>query len=107
MKVKVYRQTGKPLDIEKCKMYEQEFKNAYDILWEKKQKDEVSIDYVRDSLIVVEAELAKKYPIYDEVELPNSAKKWKQLQMTYQSPITVAIAADTNELTLFIMDAEY
>ena len=107
MKIKLYSQTGKPTDVEAAKAYEQEFKDCYDRLWERKEAGEVSIDDMKDELAAVDAMLHEKYPMFLEVEMPKNGKAWKAFIMKYESPITIAIAEHDKKLALFLMDAEY
>jgi len=107
MKIKVYSQTGKPTDIDSALEYEKEFKARYDLLWDKKQKGEISIDDMRLELDNVDKELKSKYPMYKEVPMPKSGKQWKNMIKEFECPVTLAITEEGHELALFLMDAGY
>ena len=107
MKVKVYNQSGKPMSIEMALEYEKEFKAEYDVLWNKKLEQEITVDQMREALGELDKKLQSKYPMYDEVELPKTVKQFKNLIMSYQCPITIAITQETKELALFVMDSQY
>jgi hypothetical protein len=90
-----------------AKLYEQEFKDGYDVLWSEKESGALSLDEMRLKLIDLETALGSKYPLYKEVVMPKSGKQWKELIMASECPLVVAIAAESGELTLFKMDADY
>lgn len=107
MKVKLYSQSGKPVDLEAAKAFEETFKAEYDKLWAKKTSGEITLDEMREQLAAVEAELTLKYPMYKEVNMPKSGKQWKELIMACECPVVLAITQETKELALFKMDSEY
>ncbi len=107
MNVKVYRQSGKPMNYDNALAYEKDFKEAYDVLWNKKLSQEITIDQMREELGKLDKELQQKYPMYEEVKMPTSVKQFKNLIMSYECPITIAITQETKELALFVMDSQY
>lgn len=107
MKIKLYSQTGKPVNIENAKAFEEEFKNQYDVLWTKKEKGDISLDDMKIELDKLDKHLSSKYPMHVLVDMPNGGKKWKNLVLYYGFPITIAVTQETKELALFLMDATY
>lgn len=107
MKIKIYSQKGVPVNMDNAKEYEQKFRELYDDLWEKKTEGGISIEEFKSKLDVAEKLLQSRYPMYEEVELPKSAKKWKELSLKYGCPLMLGISQETKKLIIILMDASY
>ena len=107
MKIKLYNQSGKPVSYENAKSYEDDFKVSYDTLWASYEAKDITLDDFKAELAKLDSLLSKKYPMFENVELPSSGKQWKNLQIKYGYPIIIAIAQETKELVLFLMDSQY
>lgn len=107
MKIKVYSQTGKPTDAKAAKKYQDEFRDKYDELWEKKTNGKINIDEFKAELAEFESELKSRYPMFLQIDMPKSGKAWKELIMAFECPVTLAITEEDHKLALFLMDSGY
>ena len=84
-----------------------DFKDKYDELWKQVEAKEISIEDMKQHLAELDEVLKSKYPMYKEVPMPKSGKQWKEFIMEMGTPVTLAITQETEELAIFLMDAQY
>lgn len=100
--MKLIRYSGRPVSLENLKAHEEEFKKRYDEISEMHGPDMLKI---HESLIELDKELAQKWEVILEIDVPKSVKAWKKLIDLYEVPVLVAKSKDNpNELLLVLMD---
>lgn len=114
MKVKIFRYSGTPIDVEAKALYDADWKRVYDLAEQKADKifnkSTGSLTRVPKMIVLqrllkyAERLLLKKYNVSVEVELPKSQKAWAALVAKYQAPILVAQRSDSKGNVLIIMD---
>lgn len=107
MKVKVYSQTGRPVNPENAEKYAEDFKKGYDQYWQNYQNKKSTIEEMKQKVDQLDRELSQKYPMYETVNLPTSGKQWSQLISSFECPVILAIAEQDKKLTIFLMDSGY
>ena len=102
MKLKTYRQSGDPVQLENREKYQAEFTVMYD-----KCAEAAGLDMLKlhESVSAGETELVKKYNVEVETELPKTAKAWSALISKYEdTPLMLAKTADGKSIVLILMD---
>lgn len=100
-KIKLFRQSGTPVELESLKAYESEWKVYYDKAAERAGLDMLLLNRF---LSFGERQLIKKHGSEVEIELPKTAKAWNELCNKYACPIMAAQRQDGRGLLLVIMD---
>jgi len=114
-KVRLYRQSGKPVESAKMLEYEDEFKKLYDKAEAKADavftKEKGKLTRVPKMLIQQrmlsygERLLTIKYNVAVEEELPKSKEDVENLMNKYDGvPVMYAVNKNTNELIMLLMD---
>lgn len=115
-KVRLYRQSGKPVESAKMLEYEEEFKKLYDKTEAKADtifaKDKGKLTRVPKMLIQQrmlsygERLLTIKYNVAVEEELPKTKADIENLMLKYDGvPVMYAVNRNTNELIMLLMDS--
>lgn len=116
MKLKVYRQSGSPVNPEMQDKYTEEYRALYDKCEERAertfQKTKGYLTKVPRMLILqrmlayAERGLVKKYNGEVEVELPKTSKAWTALISKFgDTPLMLAKEQNSGKLVLILMDA--
>ena len=115
-KVRLYRQSGRPVDSAKMREYEDEFKKLYDKVESKADavfaKDKGKLTRVPKMLIQQrmlsygERLLTIKYNVAVEEELPKTKADVENLMNKYDGvPVMYAVNKNTDELIMLLMDS--
>jgi hypothetical protein len=100
MRVKMVRQSGAPVELDKLEKFDKEFKEAYDKIVDKHGND---MEKVHQELEGLDAILANKYDPIFEITLPTSGKKWKEMIDTY-GQIMVTTNLENGQPILVVLD---
>jgi len=98
--VTIIKQSGNPVDEGEAKAFLKEWKEGFDKLFEV----EGDMAVVTEKSQAYEEELREKYKIEKNIELPQSAKEWKELLDQHSSGIMVDVHVKTGELMFIILD---
>lgn len=115
-KIRLYRQSGRPVDSEKMLEYESEFKKLYDKTEAKADavftKDKGKLTRIPKMLIQQrmlsygERLLTIKYNVAVEEDLPKTKADVENLMLKYDGvPVMYAVNRNTNELIMLLMDS--
>jgi len=102
-KLKLYRQSGLPVDLSSRKAYEEAWKLFYD-----KAAERAGLDMLRLQrfLRFGERQLVRQHNVQVFVDLPQSARAWTKLIQKFEDcPIMVARSADGSEVVGVLMDS--
>lgn len=100
MKVKVARQSGMPVQLEKIEEFREEFRKEYDKLYDEYQKD---MPKLNEELSKLDERMNEKYDTIVEWDLPVNESEWKKLEADYGG-ILVTTHKDTKEIMFIILD---
>lgn len=100
MKIKIIRESGRPVKLDQLEKFEIEYKSRYDVLAADHGKNMLALE---KSLEDLDKELAPKYDTIEEIEYPKSARQFRQLIADYGNIMT-ALHAETEELVFIIID---
>ena len=103
MKVKIIRESGRPVKLEQLEKFDEDFKAAYDAIAEECGQD---MEAMHNKLDGLDAKLAEKYDTIVEIEYPKSALQFRKLLKQY-GLITMGLHASTDELVMIIKDMEF
>lgn len=115
MKLRVYRQSGSPINPESEQLYNAEYGALYDkcelkassmfVKEHGKLKRIPRMIMLQRLLRFAERSLIRKYGGNDEVELPKTAKAWTALINKYgETPLMLAKEQNSGRLVLLLMD---
>ena len=116
MKLKIYRQSGTPVDISNQEQYTIAYREMYDkceakaeLVYKKKTGKLTIVPHMimlQRLLRFAERSLVRKFNGEVVVELPKTARAWTKLVSSYgDTPIMLAREANSGGLVLIIMDA--
>ncbi len=104
-KIRLQRETGRPVELDKLEQYEAEFKAKFDVIQEAVGQDMLLF---HSQLIELDKELSAKYEQIVEVEMPKNNKQWEALLLKYECPVMVARILDPpHKLTIVICDKPF
>lgn len=115
MKIKLYRQSGTPVDVEKQQQYTEAHRAMYDRCELKADKLFAKFSralhkvphmiMLQRYLRFAERKLVRTFNGNVEIELPKSAGAWKKLISSYgDTPIMVARESTSGSIVLILMD---
>jgi hypothetical protein len=115
VKLKIYRQTGQPVDVEMQQQYTESYRTMYDRceakadkLFQKKSgylKLLPHMIMLQRYLRFAERELVRKFNGNVEIELPKSPRAWRKLIESYgDTPVMIAREQHTGGIILLLMD---
>lgn len=100
--MKTIRFSGRPVELENLKRYEDEWKSNYDAVLEKHGADMLTI---QQELAKLETELQGKYKLIENLPIPASRKQVNKMIEEYQCPIMFAKSKDApHEVVMVLMD---
>jgi hypothetical protein len=102
MKLKLFRQSGEPVDLEAREAFKADFKAVYD-----KAAERAGLDMLKLSrmLSFCERQLVKKHNGQVEHDIPKSQKAWAALIAKYEdTPIMLARTTDGKSVVMILMD---
>lgn len=103
--MKIFRASGLPADPSVLKEHEAEYKARYDAIAEYCKMD---MSKMHSMLKDLDAELALKYKLVEEIDLPTTVEEWQALIKLHGAPIAVAQKADdVTETVLMILDQAF
>lgn len=102
MKVKLFRQSGEPVEPSAQEAYRADWANYYDKAQSRAKLDMLKLQRM---LSYGERQLIKKHGSQVELEMPKSAKAWDKLISSYgDTPIMTARTTDGKSVVLILMD---
>lgn len=102
MKLKLYRQSGNPVNLEDRDGYDKEFKAMYDRCAERAKLDMLKMNRM---VSFCERQLVRKWNKEVIIEVPQSKKKMAELLAKYEDvPIMIARTTDGKDLVGILMD---
>jgi len=107
MKVKILRESGRPVRVEDVYDFEDEYKLEYDKIIDELGLKPEDLPEFEKRLKELDVSLADKYDTISEVDLPKSSLGWRRLSDKYQSQIIVGVHAVTNEVFLTLKDLAF
>lgn len=103
MKLKIYRQSGDPVELANRELYKAEWQLFYDRAAERAALDMLKLQRM---LRFGERLLVRKHNVEVVIEVPKSQKAWTTLIAKYEdTPFMIARTADGEGLVGVIMDA--
>lgn len=100
VKIKTFRQSGLPVDLDQLEQFDKEFKAAYDKIYNEHGKD---MPKVEAALQKLDEELASKYDTVVEMDLLTEEDDIKNFLTKYGNYMTTT-HRDTGELLYVILD---
>lgn len=103
-KIKIVRESGRPVELKQIEEFEIEFKENYDRLNKSRMDGELTMIEMNEKLLGVDVQLADKYDTIKEINMPASLKDWTDLQNEYKTSIRLDMHAETDELFIVLLD---
>jgi pyruvate/2-oxoglutarate dehydrogenase complex dihydrolipoamide dehydrogenase (E3) component len=100
MKVKCYRESGNPVDVEALKEHKKEFQVEYDVIMAAHGKD---MKVVHEKLEELDVKLEAKYETILDVEFPSNSDEILKFLNVY-GPYMVAEHKEREEILIIIKD---
>jgi hypothetical protein len=116
--MKLFRFTGRPVELADLEAYDKEFKENFDLIMAKNvlpgNEDKpvdarpVNMLQVQADLTELDKQLEPKYKLIVEVDMPKNRKQWAALVAKYECPILVAREkGGKNDLVLVLDDRPF
>lgn len=99
-KVKVFRESGRPVDLDKIEEFEEEWKKVFDKVM---QDNKGNMPVIQKELDIEEKKLQDKYDVLVELNFPNNYKAMKKFIQKY-GKIEMGIHPELDEIYIRIMD---
>lgn len=106
-KIKIYNESGRPVEAGQLEAHETEFKSEFDKLWALKESGSLLIEDFKIELDKVDKRLRSKYRMYKVEELPKSKKGWVGLLAQYGATVKIGVTEENGEVIIILEDSLY